>query len=270
MIANKTDDQKAAHKAQKAVWVQANVAPVVSQIALYASATGRGNPPEARKFLRHHAGAADVIALRTLSVMAAGAVRNDSLTTLAGNVGRGVAKALGTALEDDGKALQVGMALVSIVCAATGAGRIVDRHGDRPEKKDGGVALAPSYELHWTKGQFLADCVKFGAAGMPTYSKDGAAAWTSQEAGGVPAQAEHGMVHSAARAMKGCTADTAPTLYDAVNTAQQARFRINRGTRDVFADYDQAAARAWLLAHLMGQGMSEADAQRAAREAARL
>lgn len=268
---HRTREEQERHKAQAAEWTQSNIVPIMAQIEAFATKTARGNPPEARKFLRDHAGKADIITLSALTTMVAGVTRQDGLTAIADNVGRSVAKALGVNLaRDKGQSLQIGMALVSIICDATGAAAIVDKHGDRPEKQAGGVKLAPTYELQITKGKFLADAVRFGAVGMPTYAKAGPKAWTSQVAGGVPGQHEYGMVHSAEKQMKDCTAAVAPVLYDAVNTAQRARFRVNRGTRDVFAAYDQAAARAWLVEHLMAQGLDEAKAQRAAREAARL
>lgn len=266
---HRTTEERDEHKARAAVWVQAHIEPVIAQAEGFATAKVRGNPPEAKKFLRDHTGIVPAIMHRALTTMVAGVVNRDSLTSMASNVGRSAAKVAGVKL-DEGRAIQIGAALVSIICAATGAAAIVDQHGDRPEKTAGGVKLTPSYELRITKGKFLEDAVTFGAVGMPTFAKNGAAPWTSQEAGGVPGQDEYGMVHSAARQMKTCTADTAPLLYDAVNTAQKARFRVNRGTREVFGAYDQMKARAWLVTHLMGQGMSEADAQRAAREAARL
>lgn len=266
----KTDDETAAFRKRKAVWMQTHMEPVISGIEAFATKAGRGNPPEARKFLRDHAGSAAIIAKEALGVMVTGATKGDSLTALSSNVGHRVAKTLGVKLADEGRAIQVGMALVSIIGDTTGAASIVDMHGDRPEKVAGGVKLTPTYELRITKGQFLADAVTYGAVGMPTFAKNGPAPWTSQEAGGVLGQDEYGMVHGAAKQMKDCTPDTAPALYDAINTAQRARFRINKVTGAVLTAYDAAKAQAWLAERFVAQGMTPDDAKRAAREAARL
>lgn len=270
MVTQRSEDEIRIQKERKAEWMRTSFAPVVARIQAFAEVKARGNPPEARKFLRDHAGACEAIAKAALSTMIMGIVKRDGLTGLSSNVGYSVAKALNVKLTDGGQAIQIGMALVSIICDATGAASIIDKHGDRPEKAAGGVTITPEYELRPTKGKFLAEAVRFGAVGMPTFSKEGAAPWTSQETGGVPGQAEHGMVHSASRQMKGCTPDNAPLMYGAVNTAQKARFRVNRGTAKVLADYDNAKARAWLVAHLMSQGATQEDAENTARELARL
>ena len=234
------ETKKVEFETRRAVWVKANVAPMVAAIRAYAGRTGRGQPQAARAYLRDHADKVPEIATESLRVLVAGVTRQEGLTNVAANIGRHVGKKLAKPMKDEAQAIQVGMMLLSIIGQVTGALEIVDKHGDRPEKAAGGVRVTPTYEMRIIKASFLSDAVKFGAAGMPTFVKGGAADWTAQKVGGAPGQAEHGLVHSAGAQMREVTSDTAPVLFQAVNDAQAARFRVSETIAGVIQGYDKA------------------------------
>jgi hypothetical protein len=285
---------------RSAAWQAAYMEPMAQRIRDFAALKGRGKPPLARVYLRGVAEEfAEHIAMQTLSSIVQGTVQGDSLTALASKTGRAVAKLVAQmqaegeeqattgetapavvevdtdeeapeGIRDGDMALAVGYWLVSLACEVTEAAKIVDQHGDRPQKVEGGVKLFPSYELVITDGKFLADAAEFGAVGMPTYSKTAPRAWTDQASGGVDGQRALGMVHGARRQMRGVTSDNAPALFDAVNAAQGARFRVNETVGAVVVGYDPAKAMAWLLEHFMEQGMGQDEAKTKARELARI
>lgn len=269
-VSARTDEQKAVFRDRREAWADTYLGPVAAAIRHWAGKTGRGQPPIARAYLRDVLQHADEITARALGSMVAGVVRQDGLTSLCANVGKAVAKACGKPLADEDQGLQVGYLVVSVICEVTGAASIEDRHGDRPEKVAGGVKLTPSYELRVTGGKFLADAVRFGAVGMPTFSKNGPAPWTDQKTGGADGQEDHGAVHGAGRQMAGVTVETAPALFEALNHAQAARFKVNPVTAAVVTAYDPAKARAWLLARFLAEGMDPAKADAKAREMSRL
>lgn len=257
------------YKERAAIWRDAHVSPIAARIHQYATMTGRGQPPGARVYLRDVAEASPDIAQAALGAMLAGIVRQDGLTAMAANVARRVAKVCGKPLADNEEGLKVGYVLIGILCDVTGAARIADKHGDRPEKVAGGVRLSPVYELQVVKGGFLSEAAAYGKVGMPTYSKAPPVPWTAQDAGGVEGQ-EGGMVHSAGKVMAGVTPDTAPALFDAANHAQAAPFKVNPATSSVLMTYDAAKAFGWLVDHYKAKGMADDAARAAAKEAARL
>jgi hypothetical protein len=252
------------------VWTDTHLAPVADGIRHFAGLKERGQPPVARVFLRDVAEEhAEQIAQAALASIIQGLSRREGLTALAEKTGRLVAKVTGKPMDSDGVAIATGYWLLSLVCLVTEAAEIVDKHGDRPQKVDGGVKLTPTYELVVTDGKFLADAVEFGSVGMPSYSKTSPAPWTEQKVGGIKGQ-EGGMVHSAGAQMRGVTPDTSPALYDAVNAAQAVAYRVNQTVAPVVLSYDAAKAYEWLLAHFIGSGMDPIKAAAKAKEASRI
>lgn len=265
----RTDEEKQVFAWRGAAWTAQHEAPLAAAIRTYATQTGRGQPPAARVYLRDLAGDAEIVAQAALSALLLGIVTQKGLTSLATSVAHAVGQATGAEPADNRQAVQIGYALVGMICDATQACEIAVKHGDRPQKVEGGVKVTPSYELVVTRGAFLADAAAFGSMGMPTYSKAPPTPWTSQKSGGVKGQGG-GMVHGAGKAMAGVSHNTAPALFDAVNGAAQARFRVNPVTADLVTNYDDGAAFDWLLNHYLAQGMDPAEAAAKAKEAARL
>jgi hypothetical protein len=270
MKPEKSDSARAEFRDREAQWVATHVPPVANEIRKWSLKREGGQPPAARVYLRDVANHSADFAICALTTMVAGSLRHESLTAIAAATGRAIAKASGVQIESNDRLIQVGYAIVSIVCDVTGAAAIVDKHGDRPEKVAGGVKLTPSYELQNKPGAFLEDAALFGAVGMPTFQVGTVPAWTSQKEGGAKGQEEGGMVHSAGKQMRGVTPSAAPALYAAVNAAQRATFRVNPVTAAVIKSYDPAKARAWLVDRLIAGGMDPAQADRQARELARL
>lgn len=253
-----------------AEWTRTHIEPLAAMIRDYASKRGRGQPPVARVFLRDVADQqAETIALETLSQIVLGLTNQASLTATAAKVANAVARAVGARVPSQEKSIQIGFVLIGLVADSTGAVAIETRHGDNPQKVTGGVKISPSYELRVKDETFLAAAVAFGKVGMPSYTLGTVQDWTAQDSGGVEGQAEQGMVHSAGEAMRGITPARAPGLFAALNTAQAARFRVNPAAA-VFLSYDPAKAYAWLLERFLADGMPQAAAEQAAREAARL
>lgn len=265
----RTNEEKQIFAWRGAEWTAQHEAPLAAAIRTYAGKREPGQPPAARVYLRDLAGDAEIIAQAALSALLLGIVNRKELTSLATSVAHAVAEATGAELADNKRAVQVGYALVGMICDTTQACAIDTKHGDRPQKVEGGVKVTPAYKLRVTRGAFLADAAAFGSMGMPTYSKVPPKPWTSQKSGGVKGQGG-GMVHGAGRAMEGVSHNSAPDLFDAVNGAAAARFRVNPVTADLVTNYDDGAAFAWLLDHYLAKGMDPDAAKAAAKEAARL
>jgi hypothetical protein len=268
-MALRTDEERENFAERGAVWVALHVTPLAAAIREFAGTVARGNPPPARKWLKPLANEADAVARAALGGLIDALVRQQSLTAAATTVARTVAKVCNRKLRGGEETVQVGMWLVSCICDTTGAARIEAKHADRPEKVAGGVKVVIGYELVPADGKFLEDAAEFGALGMPTYTLDAPQAWTTQRDGGTPEHAG-GMVHRADKAMAGVSHNTAPALFDAVNHAQAAPFRVNPVSASLVLDYDAGAAFDWLLRHYLAAGMEPDAAEREAREAARL
>jgi hypothetical protein len=268
-MAMRNDEEKQIFAWRGAAWTAQHEGARAAAIRTYATAKGSGQPPAAKVYLRDLAGDVEIIAQAALSALLIGVVQRKALTALATNAARAVAQATGAEPADNRQAVQIGYVLVGLICDTTQACEIVGRHGERPQKVAGGVKVSPSYELVVTRGQFLADAAAFGSMGMPTFSKAAPAPWTSQKSGGIEGQ-QGGMVHGAGKVMEGVSHNTAPALFEAVNGAAAARFRLNPVTADLVTNYDDGAAYDWLLTHYLAQGMDPAKAAAAAKEAARL
>jgi hypothetical protein len=265
----RSEDEKLIFAWRGAEWTSHHEGALAAAIRTYAAAKGSGQPPAARVYLRDLAGDAEIIAQAALSALLIGITHQKKLTALATSVAQAVAQATGAEPVDNRQAVQIGYTLVGLICDTTQACEIAVRHGDRPQKVEGGVKVTPSYELVVTRGAFLADAAAFGSLGMPTFSKVAPTPWSCQTSGGIEGQ-QGGMVHGAGKAMAGVSHNTAPALFEAVNGAAAARFRVNPVTSDLVTNYDDGAAYDWLLAHYLAQGMDPAKAARAAKEAARL
>lgn len=244
-----TDQEQEDFETRQAVWVQANIAPIAAVIREYAEApAGRGRPETAYSYLRHVSSSADAIATASLTAMVAGMVRQDGLTAIANSVAREVGKATGNKPGAGKESVALGYWLISAVCAVTGAVGIVNKFADKPQKVEGGIKLQAAYELREKPGTFLADAVEYGAAGMPQYSKEPLAPWTSQDS---CEDHDAGMIHDAGRQMAGVTDNSAPQLFRAVNAAQSAEFRVNPVTAAVVLKYDAAKAQAWIADNIV-------------------
>lgn len=265
----RTKDELAKFAERQVVWVHTHIAPLSAEIAAYAAQTGRGQPPAARVYLRDVVAHADAIADETLASLVAGVVAGDGLTALAAKTAKRVAEITGKPLADDRQGVALGYLLLNMACVKTGAAEIVAKHGDRPNKVEGGVKVVVQYELIVAKQQFIEDAALFGRVGMPTFQKRAARPWAAQTEGGVKGQ-QGGMVHGAAKQMRGVTPETAPALYQAVNAAQAVRYKVNPVSAQVVQDYDAAKALAWLHAHYVAGGMDPAKALAKAKEDARL
>lgn len=263
---NNEEKQKFADR--QAVWVQTHIEPVTAKVLEYATLTARGVPPAARVYLRdvteHVATIADV----SLASLVAGVVAGDGLTSLAGKTAKRVAEVTGKPLEDK-QDIALGYLLLGIVCDVTGCAEIVARHGDRPNKTEGGVKIVVQYELVITKAQFIEDAAKFGRVGMPTFQASPARPWSCQDKGGVKGQ-QGGFMHGGERQMKGLSPDTAPALFAAVNAAQAVQYVVNPTTAKIVKEYDADKAMTWLTAHYIAKGLDPAKAAAKAKEDARL